>query len=121
MLPSTLASLSQQPTSNGPADATPSGLDRLEPGSRLGAFTIVRLIGSGGMGRVYEARQDSLRRTVAVKVMSRRSDSARRRFDFEAKVLARLRHPGIAQIFEVGLWEGGGDVPWFAMEYIANA
>ncbi|NBX25762.1 MAG: hypothetical protein EBQ99_06895, partial [Planctomycetes bacterium] len=124
MPPPTSSSSSDQPTSpfcGEPEGAVPVDLERLGPGSRLGGFTITRLIGSGGMGRVYEARQESLHRSVAVKVMSRRSDGARRRFDFEAQVLARLRHPGIAQILEVGLWEAGGGVPWFAMEYVANA
>ena len=124
MSPSTSASSSDQPTSpfcGEPDPAAPVDLERLGPGARLGGFTITRLIGSGGMGRVYEARQESLHRSVAVKVMSRRSDGARRRFDFEAQLLARLRHPGIAQILEVGLWEAGGGVPWFAMEYVANA
>jgi WD40 repeat protein/predicted Ser/Thr protein kinase len=124
MMPTTAASSSDVPTS-APSVAEPCApsmpVERLGSGARLGAFTIVRLIGMGGMGCVYEARQDSLKRTVAVKVMGRRSESARRRFEFEAKLLGSLRHPGIAQIFEVGVWEGGGGVPWFAMEYIPNA
>jgi len=100
-----------------------SGGGMLHEGSRLGRFIIERLIGSGGMGRVYRARQDEPRRTVAIKVMSRAaSGRALRRFEFEAQLLARLRHPGIAQIQEVGSWDGGdGPVPWFAMEYVANA
>ncbi len=100
-----------------------SGAGMLHEGSRLGRFTIERLIGSGGMGRVYRARQDEPRRTVAIKVMSRAaSGRALRRFEFEAQLLARLRHPGIAQIQEVGSWDAGdGPVPWFAMEYVANA
>jgi eukaryotic-like serine/threonine-protein kinase len=95
---------------------------RLAEGSTLGNYTIKRIIGSGGMGRVYEARQDNPRRTVAIKVMSRgmTSASALRRFEFEAQVLGRLRHPGIAQILEAGRLDDGA-TPWFAMEYIANA
>jgi WD40 repeat protein len=117
---------------NDPSDVTqgigpaqPARLDadgRLPEGSTLGQFTIRRLIGSGGMGRVYEARQENPRRTVAIKVMSRglSSASALRRFEFEAQVLGRLRHPGIAQILEAGRLADGA-TPWFAMEYIANA
>ena len=100
----------------------PDADGRLPEGARLGQFTIRRLIGSGGMGRVYEARQENPRRTVAVKVMARglASASALRRFEFEAQVLGRLRHPGIAQILEAGRLDDGA-TPWFAMEYIANA
>lgn len=102
--------------------ARPDVDGRLSEGSTLGNYTIKRLIGSGGMGRVYEARQDNPRRTVAIKVMSRgmTSASALRRFEFEAQVLGRLRHPGIAQILEAGRLADGA-TPWFAMEYIANA
>ena len=106
-----------------PQKPTPS---RLQEGSRLGGFIIKRLIGSGGMGKVFEARQENPRRTVAIKVMSKgvTSRSALKRFEFEAQVLARLKHAGIAQIYEVGNWtdpESGEAVPWFAMEYISNA
>ena len=107
-------------SSAGPASAE----GRLADGTAIGHFTLKRLIGSGGMGRVYEARQENPRRTVAIKVMNRgmASRSALRRFEFEAQLLARLKHPGIAQIHEVGTHDdGSGGVPWFAMEYIGNA
>lgn len=90
----------------------------------IGKYSIKRVIASGGMGIVYEARQENPRRAVAVKVMNRgvASKSAMRRFEFEAQVLGRLRHPGIAQIYEAGTHSAGGvDVPYFAMEYIPNA
>jgi WD40 repeat protein/serine/threonine protein kinase len=106
----------------GSRPARPDADGHIAEGSTLGQYTIRRLIGSGGMGRVYEAMQVSPRRTVAVKVMGRgmASASALRRFEFEAQVLARLRHPGIAQILEAGRLPDGA-TPWFAMEYIANA
>ncbi len=65
---------------------------------RIGQYSIKRAIASGGMGTVYEALQEKPRRTVAVKVMRQgiASRSALRRFDYEAQLLARLRHPGIA-------------------------
>ena len=91
---------------------------------RIGQFHIKRLIASGGMGSVYEAVQEHPRRTVAVKVMKQgiTSRSALRRFEFESQILARLRHPGIAQIYEAGTHDDGeGGVPYFAMEYIPNA
>ncbi|MCH2136693.1 MAG: serine/threonine protein kinase [Phycisphaerales bacterium] len=92
--------------------------------SSIGQFKVRRLIGTGGMGAVYEALQDIPRRKVAVKVMKRgiTSGSALRRFQLEAEVLGRLHHPGIAQIYEAGTWDdGSGGVPFFAMEYIAGA
>jgi serine/threonine protein kinase len=90
----------------------------------IGRYQIRRLIGSGGMGAVYEAVQDQPRRTVALKVMKTgiASRTALRRFEYEAQLLGRLRHPGIAQIFEAGAQDlGAGPVPFFAMEYIPAA
>lgn len=91
---------------------------------RIASYTVRRIIGSGGMGTVYEATQDSPRRRVAIKVLKAglTSRTALRRFQYESQVLGRLRHQGIAQIYEAGTWESErGDVPWFAMEYIPNA
>ncbi len=91
----------------------------------IGPYHIRRVIATAGMGTVYEAMQQHPRRVVAVKVMKAgiASGSAMRRFEFEAQVLARLRHPGIAQIFEAGTHDDGSGaaVPYFAMEYIPNA
>jgi non-specific serine/threonine protein kinase/serine/threonine-protein kinase len=82
------------------------------------------MIGRGGMGAVYEAIQENPRRTVAVKLMRRgiTSKTALRRFEFESQILARLRHPGIAQLYEAGTHhEDGQDTPFFVMEYIPGA
>jgi non-specific serine/threonine protein kinase/serine/threonine-protein kinase len=90
----------------------------------IGRYALQGVIASGGMGTVYKAVQENPRRTVAVKVMRAgvTSASALRRFEYEAQLLGRLRHPGIAQIFEAGTHDdGGGAVPFFAMEYIPNA
>ncbi|MBI1853398.1 MAG: protein kinase, partial [Planctomycetes bacterium] len=103
-----------------------SATDALEPpsipevnvaeGARLGGFRIRRVLGSGGMGTVYEAEQDHPHRAVALKVLrlGLRSDSALRRFRFESEVLARLVHPGIAHVYGAGTERdpGGLDVPW---------
>lgn len=73
------------------------------------------------MGKVYLAEQSSPRRTVALKVIRPgwATPSLLRRFEHEAEVLARLQHPGIAQIFEAGVHEDhGGHVPFFAMECV---
>ncbi|MAI66334.1 MAG: hypothetical protein CMJ26_00485 [Phycisphaerae bacterium] len=93
-------------------------------GKKIGSCTIKRVIGSGGMGTVYEAIQENPRRRVALKVMKRgiSSRSAIRRFEFESQTLARLKHQGIAQVYEAGTHDdGSGGAPYFVMEYVINA
>jgi len=89
---------------------------------RIGPYIPFRRLGHGGMGIVYAARQESPPRNVALKVLrhSLPSEETRRRFEFESRVLARLRHPCIAQIYDVGAVESpsGGTIPYFAMELI---
>jgi tetratricopeptide (TPR) repeat protein len=90
-------------------------------GATLGGFEVLRQIGAGGMGAVYEARQQRPQRTVALKALSTGfpSERARLRFEDEAEILARLRHPGIAQVLEAGTATVGHvEVPWFAMELV---
>jgi serine/threonine protein kinase len=86
---------------------------------RVGGFRLLRPIGSGGMGEVWEAEQQRPRRRVALKLV--RSDlltpSLKRRFEFEAEVLGRLEHDGIARIFEAGIDDASGR-PYFAMEFV---
>jgi len=87
----------------------------------VGRYKIVRLIGEGGMGAVYEAEQDQPRRTVALKVIKpgMASPALLKRFEQEAQALGRLQHPGIAQIYEAGTADTGyGPQPYFAMEFI---
>jgi len=91
---------------------------------QIGHYRIKRIIAAGGMGVVYEAVQEHPRRTVALKIIKKgiASRSALRRFEYESQILARLRHPGIAQVYEAGMHDdGSGGVPFFAMEYIAAA
>jgi len=91
---------------------------------RIGNYVVRRLIASGGMGTVYEALQEQPRRSVAIKVMQPGmfSEAGLHRFEYEAQLLARLRHPGVAQVYEAGTHrEGGVEIPFFAMEYIPNA
>ena len=93
-------------------------------GATIGQYTIRSIIGTGGMGTVYEAIQKSPRRTVAIKMLKDGFHSAKavQRFEFESQLLARLQHPGIAKVYESGMYEGrSGSVPFFVMEYIANA
>lgn len=90
----------------------------------VAGYRLVRLLAEGGMGAVYLATQDRPRREVALKVMRRgfATAGARRRFEFETEALARLRHPGVAQIFAVGVdVSGGREAPYFAMEYVPDA
>lgn len=98
--------------------------DGLPPGTRLGGFTLMERIGSGGMGSVYVAEQDRPRRTVALKLvhLGAASPAILRRFEHEAEVLGRLQHPGIAQIYEAGTATLGGiEQPYIAMELIQGA
>ena len=91
---------------------------------RVGHYHIKRAIAAGGMGTVYEATQEKPRRTVALKLMKHgiASRSALRRFEYESQILARMRHPGIAQVYEAGTHrDDTGTVPYFAMEYIVGA
>jgi serine/threonine protein kinase/tetratricopeptide (TPR) repeat protein len=89
---------------------------------RIGGYRVLKLLGEGGMGVVYLAEQDNPRRQVALKVLRTGivSPSLLRRFEHEAQILGRLRHAGIAQIFEAGTAQlaGGSSQPFFAMEYL---
>jgi WD40 repeat protein/predicted Ser/Thr protein kinase len=93
-----------------------------EPGLPLfiGRYRVLGRHGEGGMGIVYEAEQDNPRRTVAIKVIRAGYASAEllSRFRHEAGILARLQHPGIAEVYEAGIGDDGR--PFFAMEFIAG-
>jgi serine/threonine-protein kinase len=82
---------------------------RLAPGSRLGHYEIVSLVGSGGMGRVYLARDSKLGRKVALKTLTANSvydERALRRFEQEARNASALNHPNILTIYEVDQQNG---------------
>jgi serine/threonine protein kinase len=138
------------------ADAAPEGFlasrkrpetcDERAP-SRIGRYRIIRQIGQGGMGIVYEAEQERSRRRVALKVLRAglASPELLRRFERETEVLAQLQHPNIAQLYDADLGEveyapqpraaaesdldagesapgrrSYGRVPYFAMELIVG-
>lgn len=89
--------------------------------SVVGRYRILRLLGEGGMGAVYEAEQDLPRRTVALKVIrvGYADLEMLRRFDTETQALGRLQHPGIAQIYDAGTAETPyGRQPYIAMELV---
>ncbi len=93
---------------------------------RVGQFEIIREIGRGGVGIVYEAQQQNPRRRVALKLLRYASPSPElfRRFQLEAEALGRLNHVGIAQVFDAGVVDiampsGGPDAtPFVAMELV---
>src|SRR5690242_5386894 len=89
----------------------------LEPGTRLGPYEIFSLIGAGGMGEVYKARDTRLDRTVAIKILSSRIDStsARERFEREARAVSMLNHPHICALYDVGSQDG---VEYLVMEFL---
>jgi non-specific serine/threonine protein kinase/serine/threonine-protein kinase len=92
----------------------------IDVGSRLGAWQIVRLLGRGGMGVVYEAlrAQGDFEQRVAIKLLQPEAASQLDRFQAERQILARLEHPGIARLYDGGVTSGGR--PYMVMELIAG-
>lgn len=91
---------------------------------RIGPYRIVRRIGEGGMGIVYEAEQEQPRRRVAVKLMRAGfvTQELLARFERESHVLAQLQHPGIAHVYAAQTATIGGQrCPYFVMEYLDGA
>lgn len=89
----------------------------VNPGTSIASYEIHSLLGEGGMGTVYLATQRKPSRQVALKVLKTKfpTDRLLRRFELETETLGKLRHPGIAQIYEAGIYERQ---PYFAMEYV---
>ncbi len=95
-----------------------AGPPGLKPGTRVGDFEIIRVVGRGGMGVVYEAEQFSLGRRVALKLLTfqaHRDARQKHRFEREARSTARLHHTNIVPIFGVGEHEG---TPYYVMQLI---
>ena len=87
----------------------------------FGDFVIGEMLGRGGMGTVYRARQKSLDRDVALKLLPLElldDEEFLERFEREARLMARLTHPGIARVFEAGISDGGQ--PYLAIELVAG-
>lgn len=91
----------------------------LIPGSKLGPYEILELIGKGGMGEVYLAYEESLDRKVAIKIIPRelaeRDPEVVKRFDAEGKVLAQLSHPNVVIVHSLGNSEG---MHYMSMEFV---
>ena len=98
---------------------TPKGARlTLVPGTRIDGYTLVRKIGAGGMGEIYEGVQRVLKRRVAIKILAAwaagRQDM-RQRFLREGETVARIRHHHVVEIYDIGIW---GDRPYIVMEYL---
>lgn len=87
----------------------------------IAGYRLLRIVGHGGMATVYLGTQLSLGRDVAIKVMlpeALADEVSRRRFENEARTIARLEHPNIVGIHEVGRTDAG--LPWYAMPYLPH-
>jgi eukaryotic-like serine/threonine-protein kinase len=90
----------------------------LSPGTRLGPYEMLSVLGAGGMGEVYRARDTRLNRVVAVKVLLQHLSSnpqLRERFDREAKAISSLSHPHICPLYDVGQQDG---IDYLVMEHL---
>src|SRR2546428_10269759 len=90
----------------------------LSPGSRLGPYEILSLLGEGGMGEVYRARDTRLERVVAIKILPLHlsDDSQRRqRLEREARAISSLNHPHICALYDIGHHQ---ESDYLVMEYL---
>jgi Tol biopolymer transport system component len=89
----------------------------LAPGTRLGPYEIVSLLGAGGMGEVYRARDTRLDRTVAIKILSQLSSDPvqKQRFEREARAVSGLNHPNISTLHDIGHQDG---IDYLVMECV---
>ena len=101
-------------------EQSPTAADATRPRKLVGEYEILREIGRGGMGVVYQARQLGLNRMVAVKMvlgLDHAGPHPLDRFRAECEAVARLQHPNIVQIFELGEHDGH---PFFSLEFVAG-
>jgi non-specific serine/threonine protein kinase/serine/threonine-protein kinase len=100
-----------------PQGAVPPG-DDAAPGVRIGAWRILRHVGRGGMGEVYEAERvdGGFAQRAAIKLLQREAVAGLQRFHAERQILARLAHPGIARLYDGGVADDGR--PYMAMEFV---
>ena len=90
----------------------------LLPGTQLGPYEITALLGAGGMGEVYRARDTRLERTVAIKILPKEMSvdpAMKQRFEREAKIISSLNHPHSCRLHVIGSQDG---VDYLVMEYV---
>jgi serine/threonine-protein kinase len=91
----------------------------LDAGTRFGSYTVLRLLGEGGMGAVYEARHERLSKRVALKVLhadiAASNEEAVARFMREGEAASRIRHPNVVDVTDFGVEEG---IPFLVMEFL---
>ena len=113
--------MSESPLQPSNQPAPESAAPPIAPGTRLGRYLIVETLGSGGMGVVYRARDEKLERAVAIKMLMPGvlpGEEARRHFRREALALAKLNHPRIAAVYDVGEQDGAD---YIVMELVEGA
>jgi len=98
-----------------PAGFRQSGIFRARTLERWGRFEALELLGEGGMGRVFRATDSRLRRVVALKLLRRDDPALLQRFIQEAQLQARIDHPNVCRVHEVGEWRGQ---PYIVMQFI---
>jgi tRNA A-37 threonylcarbamoyl transferase component Bud32 len=104
--------------SQSPPPSGTQGARDLTPGTRVGTYEVLELLGRGGMAEVYKGRHPRLERMVAIKILSTSladEPDFRERFEREAQAVAILRHPNIVQVFDFGDVEG---TYYMVMEFI---
>jgi Tol biopolymer transport system component/predicted Ser/Thr protein kinase len=109
------------PPSGGVAAASPASGAPLRSGMQLGPYRIEQMLGAGGMGEVFRARDSRLHRTVAIKVLPPdRTDDPQRRYRFlqEARAASALNHPQIVTLYDIAR---EADIDFLVMEYVAGS
>ncbi|GLH68518.1 hypothetical protein GETHPA_00510 [Geothrix rubra] len=91
------------------------GLFRAKRVAHWGRYESLELVGEGGMGRIFRAEDPKLRRAVALKLLRRDDPELLQRFLQEAQLQARVDHPNVCRVYEVGEWRGQ---PYIAMQYV---
>jgi serine/threonine protein kinase len=92
---------------------------QLQPGEKLGNYQVLRLLGQGGMGEVFEAKHLYIERRAAIKVLHSelcQNQQFRTRFLNEARAVNLIKHPGLVEIYEYGLKDDG--TAYIVMEYL---